>query len=284
MHDHARLLIHCPDQHGLVAAVSNFLYHQNANVTDAQQHATAPEGGHFFMRMAFVIEGLARRQREFEAAFAKTVGERFEMRWRIAYPAQRKRVAVLVSKYDHALQELLYLHRAGDLDVDLVAVVSNHDDLRPLVEPLGIPFHHLPISKATKPAQEARIREIVGEVDLIVLARYMQILSAEFVGAYRDRIINIHHSFLPAFVGANPYRHAYERGVKLIGATAHFVTADLDEGPIIEQDVVRVSHRQEVADLMRVGREVERAVLAKAVVAFVEDRVLIYGNKTVVFE
>ena len=284
MHDHARLLIHCPDQHGLVAAVSNFLYHQDANVTDAQQHATAPEGGHFFMRMAFVIEGLAARRETFEAAFAKTVAQRFDMRWRLAYPAQRKRVAILVSKVDHALQELLYLHRAGDLDADLVAVVSNHDRLRGLVEPLGIPYHHLPITPATKPEQEAHIREVVGQVDLLVLARYMQILSPEFVAHFRDRVINIHHSFLPAFVGADPYRHAYRRGVKLIGATAHFVTADLDEGPIIEQDVVRVSHRHEVADLRRVGREVERAVLAKAVVAFVEDRVLLYGNKTVVFE
>ena len=282
--DSARLLIHCPDQHGLVAAVSNFLYHQDANVTDAQQHATAPEGGTFFMRMAFQMEDLHQRRSAFEAAFAKTVGDRFDMDWRVAYPAQRKRLAIMVSKYDHALQELLYLHRAGDLEADIACVVSNHDDLRGLVEPLGIPYHHLPFTKATKPAQEAKAIALMEGVDLVVLARYMQILSPDFVAAFRHRVINIHHSFLPAFVGANPYRHAYERGVKLIGATAHFVTAELDEGPIIEQDVVRVSHRQDVPELMRVGREVERAVLAKAVMAFVEDRVLIYGNKTVVFE
>lgn len=284
MQDQARLLIHCPDQHGLVAAVSNFLFHQDANVTDAQQHATAPEGGTFFMRMAFRIEGLAQRRELFEAAFAKTVGERFDMDWRVAYPARRKRVAVMVSKYDHALQELLFLHRSGDLGADISCVVSNHDHLRALVEPLGIPFHHLPIAKATKPQQEAQAMGLMEGVDLVVLARYMQILSADFVAAFPRRIINIHHSFLPAFVGADPYRHAYERGVKLIGATAHFVTADLDEGPIIEQDVVRVSHRHAVADLKRVGREVERAVLAKAVLASLEDRVLVYGNKTVVFD
>ena len=282
--DAARLLIHCPDQHGLVAAVSNFLFHQDANVTDAQQHATAPEGGTFFMRMAFRLEGLAQRRELFEAAFAKTVADRFDMKWRVAYPAERKRVCVMVSKYDHALQELLYLHRAGDLGADIACVISNHDDLRQLVEAAGIPYHHIPITKATKPAQEARAIELVGDVDLVVLARYMQILSPDFVAHFRDRVINIHHSFLPAFVGANPYRHAYERGVKLIGATAHFVTAELDQGPIIEQDVVRVSHRQDVPELMRLGREVERAVLAKAVLAFVEERVLIYGNKTVVFD
>ena len=280
----ARLLIHCPDQHGLVAAVSNFLYHHDANVTDAQQHATAPEGGTFFMRMTFRMDGLPHRREAFEAAFAKTVGERFDMQYRVAYPAQRKRVAIMVSKYDHALQELLFLHRSGDLDVEIVAIVSNHDDLRELVEPLGLPFHHLPVTKATKAEQEANVLALIGEVDLVVLARYMQILSSGFVDHFRHRIINIHHSFLPAFVGANPYRHAYERGVKLVGATAHFVTSDLDEGPIIEQDVVRVSHRHDVRDLMRVGREVERAVLAKAVLAYVEDRILVYGNKTVVFE
>ena len=281
---HARLLISCPDQHGLVAAVSNFLYHQDANVTDAQQHATAPEGGTFFMRMAFAIEGLASRREAFEAAFAKTVARRFDMDWRAAYPQRRKRVAILVSKYDHALLELLYHHRSGELDVEIAAIVSNHDDLRALVESFNLPFHHLPVTKTTKPAQEAAVREVIGEVDLVVLARYMQILSAEFVAAYAGRIINIHHSFLPAFVGANPYRHAYERGVKLIGATAHFVTADLDEGPIVEQDVARVSHRHGPRDLVRIGRAIERTVLAKAVQAFVEDRVLVYDNKTVVFD
>lgn len=284
MSDEARLLIHCPDQHGLVAAVSNFLFHQDANVTDAQQHATAPEGGTFFMRMAFRLEGLAQRQGLFEAAFAKTVGERFDMDYRVCYPARRKRVAVMVSRYDHALQELLYRHRSGHLGAEVTCVISNHDDLRALVEPLGIPFHHLPITKATKPEQEARAIDLMADADLVVLARYMQILSPDFVEAFPRRIINIHHSFLPAFVGADPYRHAYQRGVKLIGATAHFVTADLDEGPIIEQDVVRVSHRDGVAALKRVGREVERAVLAKAVMAFLEDRVLVYGNKTVVFD
>ena len=191
----------------------------------------------------------------------------------------------MVSRYDHALVELLWRQRSGELPVEIPFVVSNHDDLRTLVESYGIAFHHLPITKETKAEQEAQVLELFkDQVDFIVLARYMQILSADFVSQHERRIINIHHSFLPAFVGANPYKHAYERGVKLIGATAHYVTENLDQGPIIEQDVRRVSHRDGVQDLVAVGREIERAVLAKAVAAHVEDRVIPYGNKTIVFE
>ena len=284
MTDAARLLISCPDRHGLVAAVTSFLAEREANVTDAQQHATAPEGGTFFMRLAFRIDGLDANRAGFEEAFRRSVARHYEMDYRIHFLADRKRMVVLVSKYDHALLELLWRQRAGDLDVDIPLVISNHDDLRHTVEGFGIPYHHLPVTRATKPEQERRIAELVGEAEVIVLARYMQILSAGLVERLAGRVINIHHSFLPAFVGANPYRHAYNRGVKLIGATAHFVTADLDEGPIIEQDVRRVSHRHEVPHMMRIGREVERAVLAKAVEAFVDDRVLTYGNKTVVFD
>ena len=284
MRDAARLLISCPDRHGLVAAVSRFLAERDANVTDAQQHATAPEGGTFFMRLAFRLEGLDADRAGFEEAFRREVARPFGMDTRLHYAAERKRMVVLVSRYDHALLELVWRQRAGDLPVDIAAVVSNHDDLRGLVEGFGIPYHHLPVTKATKPRQEALLADVVGDAEVVVLARYMQILSADLVGRLAGRAINIHHSFLPAFVGANPYRHAYNRGVKLIGATAHFVTADLDEGPIIEQDVRRVTHRHEVPDLMRIGREVERAVLAKAVEAFVDDRVLVYGNKTVVFD
>ena len=284
MTDAARLLISCPDRHGLVAAVTSFLAERDANVTDAQQHATAPEGGTFFMRLAFRIDGLDADRAGFEEAFRQNVARHYAMDYRIHFVADRKRMVVLVSKYDHALLELLWRQRAGDLDVDIPLVISNHDDLRATVEGFGIPYHHLPVTPASKPRQEALLAEVVGDAEVVVLARYMQILSAGLVERLAGRAINIHHSFLPAFVGANPYRHAYNRGVKLIGATAHFVTADLDEGPIIEQDVRRVTHRHEVPHMMRIGREVERAVLAKAVEAFVDDRVLTYGNKTVVFD
>jgi formyltetrahydrofolate deformylase len=280
----ARLLISCPDRRGIVAAVSQFLYSHGANVLDSSQHSTDPTGGTFFMRMVFHLDGLDLGRSQLERAFRDVVAEPFAMDWRISY-ADRRRVAVLVSRYDHCLLELLWRVRSGEYDAEIPLVVSNHDDLREVSESLGVEFHHLPVTPATRRQQEERIQELLaGKVDLIVLARYMQILTPEFVACWKERIINIHHSFLPAFVGANPYRHAYERGVKLIGATAHYVTDDLDEGPIIEQDVHRVSHRESVADLARVGREVERAVLARAVAAHLDDRILVHGNKTVVFD
>ena len=281
----ARLLISCQDRPGIVAAASQFLYTHGANVLDSSQHSTDPTGGTFFMRMVFYLEDLDITRPQFERAFAEVVAKKFEMDWQITYADRVKRMGVMVSRYDHALVELLWRQRSGELPVEIPFVVSNHDDLRTLVESYGIPFHHLPITKDTKAEQEAQVLELFKDsVDFIVLARYMQVLSADFVSHYERRIINIHHSFLPAFVGANPYKHAYERGVKLIGATAHYVTENLDQGPIIEQDVRRVSHRDGVQDLVAVGREIERAVLAKAVAAHVEDRVIPYGNKTIVFE
>lgn len=281
----ARLLISCPDKPGIVAAVSQFLYTHGANVLDAAQHSTDPTGGTFFMRMVFYLEDLDVSRAQLERAFGEVVAKPFDMTWRVAYADTPKRMAVMVSKYDHALVELLWRWRSGELPVDIPFVVSNHEDLRPLVESFGISFHHLPVTKDTKAEQEARALHLFeNKIDLVVLARYMQILSADFVAPYRGRVINIHHSFLPAFVGANPYKHAYERGVKLIGATAHYVTEDLDQGPIIEQDVRRVSHRDNVQDLVKIGREIERTVLARAVAAHVEDRILVHGNKTVVFE
>ncbi len=280
----AKLLISCPDRPGIVAAVSQFLYAHGANVLDAAQHSTDPTGGEFFMRMVFYLEDLDVTRPQLERAFADVVAKPFAMNWRISYADNTKRMAVMVSKYDHCLLELLWRVRSGEFDVDIPFVVSNHEDLREMVESFGLTFHHLPVTKETKAEQEAQVLALLdGEVDFIVLARYMQILSSEFVAHYPQRILNIHHSFLPAFVGANPYKHAYERGVKLIGATAHYVTDDLDEGPIIEQDVARVSHKESAKDLVRVGREIERAVLAKAVAAHLEDRVLVFGNKTVVF-
>ncbi|HEX7021757.1 MAG TPA: formyltetrahydrofolate deformylase [Trueperaceae bacterium] len=280
----ARLLISCPDRPGIVAAVSQFLYAHGANVLDSSQHSTDPAGGTFFMRMVFHLEGLDITRPQFERAFAEVVATKFAMDWRLAYADHVKRMAVLVSRYDHCLLELLWRQRSGDLKVCIPFVISNHDDLRGVAESYGLTYRHLPITKGEKARQEAEMLELLdGQVDVIVLARYMQILSPEFVARYPARIINIHHSFLPAFVGANPYRHAYERGVKLIGATAHYVTEELDKGPIIEQDVQRVSHRESAQDLARVGRDIERAVLARAVAAHLEDRVLVFGNKTVVF-
>jgi formyltetrahydrofolate deformylase len=284
------LLISCPDRPGIVAAVSQFLYSHGANVLDSSQHSTDPTGGTFFMRMVFYLEGLDLSRPQFERAFGAVVARPFDMSWRVAYADRVKRMAVLVSRYDHCLLELLYRWRNGDYQVEIPFVLSNHDDLRELTESFGLSYHHLPVDgdkvprEAGRGAQERRVLERLEEgVDLVVLARYMQILSPAFVARYPGRIINIHHSFLPAFVGANPYKHAYERGVKLIGATAHYVTDALDEGPIIEQDVTRVSHRYSVGDLIRVGRDTERAVLARAVAAHLDDRVLVFGNKTVVF-
>lgn len=280
----ARLLISCPDRPGIVAAVSQFLYSHGANILDAQQHSADPTGGEFLMRMVFHLEDLGVTRAQFERAFAEVVARPFGMNWRVAYADQRKRMAILVSNTDHCLLELLWRVQSGEFVVEIPFVISNHDDLRGVTEAFGLPFHYLPVSKENKAEQEAQVLALLeGQVDFIVLARYMQILSAEFVSRYPAKIINIHHSFLPAFVGANPYRQAYRRGVKLIGATAHFVTDDLDEGPIIEQDVARVSHREGVKDLVQVGRGLERTVLARAVAAQLGDRVLLVGNKTVVF-
>jgi formyltetrahydrofolate deformylase len=281
----ARLLISCQDRPGIVAAVSQFLYSHGANILDSSQHSTDPTGGRFFMRMVFFLEGLDVTRSQFEKAFYDVVASKFDMSWHVSYADKRKRMAMMVSKYDHCLLELLWRWRSGELDVEIPFVVSNHENLKSLVEPFGIPYHHLPITKETKAEQEEKMLELFRDkVDFIVLARYMQILSSAVIAQYPAQIINIHHSFLPAFVGANPYKHAYERGVKLIGATGHYVTEELDQGPIIEQDVSRVSHRDNVQDLIAVGRDIERSVLARAVAAHVEDRVIAYGNKTVVFE
>lgn len=281
----ARLLVTCPDAPGIVAAVSGFLRNHGANITALDQHSTDPEGGRFFLRAEFTTPHLDLASDALEAAFARVVAEPFGMDWRILYTAQRPRVALMVSKFDHALLEILWLWRRGELECEIPLVVSNHDDLRSEVERFGVPYHHIPVTKETKPEAEATTLALFDEagVDLVVLARYMQILSPEFVARYPNRILNIHHSFLPAFIGANPYRQAFRRGVKVIGATAHYVTDDLDEGPILEQGVARVSHRQSVADLKRLGQTLERDVLARALRWHLEGRVLVHGNKTVVF-
>jgi formyltetrahydrofolate deformylase len=279
------MLLSCPDRPGIVAAVSQFLFSQGANIVRSDQHTTDPSGGTFFMRVEFDLDDLAARRAGLERAFAP-VAERLRMHWRLSADRPRKRVAVFVSREGHCLLELLWRQDAGELPADIVAVVSNHPDLRRTAEVHGVPFHHVPVEAGRKAEAEAAQQELLEQagVDLVVLARYMQILSPAFVERYAGRIINIHHSFLPAFVGPEPYRQAFARGVKIIGATAHYVTAELDAGPIIEQDVLRVTHRDNPQDMRRVGRQIERAVLARAVTWHLEDRVLLHGNRTVVFQ
>lgn len=279
----ARLLITCEDRSGIVQAVSSYLYHQGANITALDQYATAAQGGRYFMRVEFELDNLATRQEAFIETFQKNVADKYTMQWRLSCVRDIKKVGILVSKVDHALLELLWRHARGSLPCEITHVISNHEDLRESVENFGIPFTVIPVNKDNKAEAYAQINELMQGNDLLVLARYMQILSEEFVAQWEMKIINIHHSFLPAFVGANPYKQAYEKGVKLIGATAHYVTADLDQGPIIEQGVERVSHNYNVEQLRELGEDVERNVLARAVKWHLEDRIIVDGNKTVVF-
>ncbi len=284
MEHSGRLVITCPDGPGIVAAVSEFLFRHGANIVQSDQYSTDPEGGTFFMRMAFRLEKLDLPLGELERAFADEVAARFAMDWRLHDAAEPKRVAIMVSREDHCLLDLLWRWRRGELEMDVGLVISNHPDLAETVATLGIPFEHVPVTADTKPEAEARQLELLaGRFDLVVLARYMQILSGGFLDALGAPAINIHHSFLPAFAGAAPYQRARERGVKLIGATAHYVTEVLDAGPIIEQDVIRVTHRDDVCALERLGRDIERSVLSRAVRWHCEDRVLAHGERTVVF-
>jgi formyltetrahydrofolate deformylase len=280
----ARLLISCADRPGIVAAVSRFLFEHGANILDADQHSTDPAGGMFFMRMAFHLDGLDLGRAELEGAFAAQVAEPFAMEWSIAYATDRKRVAILVSREEHCLLDLLWRWRSGELDADVGLVLSNHRAVEDDAARFGVPFVHVPVTPETKAqAEAAMLEQLAGRFDLVVLARYMQVLSSDFLAGVGAPIVNIHHSFLSAFAGADPYRRAIERGVKIIGATAHYVTEELDAGPIIEQDVVRVSHRDDLGALVRLGRDVERTVLARAVQRHLEDRVLVHENRTVVF-
>jgi formyltetrahydrofolate deformylase len=275
------LLLACPDQPGLIAAVSGFLADAGRNIVDADQHSSRE--GRFFMRMAFEPAPEEERE-ELYSRFALEIAEPLRMEHRFAESGARRRVALMVSREDHCLSDLLWRWRSGELGAEVVAVVSNHPDHAAQVESLGLPYHHLPVEPDGREAAEERVLELLGgQIDLLVLARYMQILSAGFLERLGAPAINIHHSFLPAFVGADPYARAHERGVKLIGATAHYVTEELDAGPIIDQDVTRVSHRDEVDDLMGIGRDVERLVLARAVKAHLDDRVLLDGDRTIVF-
>jgi formyltetrahydrofolate deformylase len=276
----SRLLLACPDRPGLIAAVSGFLAEAGLNIVDADQHSS--DEGRFFMRMAFEAPQEAERA-ELHRRFEQEVASPFQMEHRFSESSERRRVAIMVSREDHCLSDLLWRWRSGELGAEVTAVVSNHPEHAGQVEQLGLPFHHVPVEPARRGEAEESVLGLIGAVDLLVLARYMQILSAEFLERLDAPAINIHHSFLPAFVGADPYGRAHERGVKLIGATAHYVTEELDAGPIIDQDVTRVSHRDEVVDLERIGRDIERLVLSRAVKAHLEDRVLLDGARTIVF-
>ncbi|WP_166241214.1 formyltetrahydrofolate deformylase [Paenibacillus turpanensis] len=282
--DRARMLISCPDRPGIVASVSRFLAEHGANIVQSDQYTMDPSGGMFFIRIEFDLEGLEAKLPQLKQDFSG-VAQPFEMSWEIYRSNQKKRVAIFVSKEDHCLLELLWQWQAGDLYMDIAMVIGNHPEMAEVVEPFGVPFHYVPVTPETKAEAERRQIALVqsADVDLIVLARYMQIVSPYFIEKYENRMINIHHSFLPAFVGGKPYAQAYGRGVKIIGATGHYVTDELDGGPIIEQDVQRVSHRDDVDDLKRIGRHIERVVLARAVSWHLEDRILVHQNKTVVF-
>lgn len=280
----ATLLISCPDQKGLVAAIADFLLRHNANILHADQHQDA-ELKLFLMRVEWDLAGFDLDASGFDTAFW-SIAEKFQMHWRLALSATRPKLAIFVSKYDHCLADLLYRHQARELHCDIPLIIGNHADTRWMAEAYGIPFQHVEVTKDVK--REAERDQLAclrhHHIDFIVLARYMQVLSPEFIRHYPNRIINIHHSFLPAFHGARPYHRAFERGVKLIGATSHYVTDSLDDGPIIEQDVARISHRDQIEDLVQKGADLEKIVLSRAVRWHVDNRVLVYANKTVVFD
>jgi formyltetrahydrofolate deformylase len=279
----ARLLVSCPDREGIVALVSTALRDAGANIISSDQYSSDPYGGSFSLRMEFYIPDPDERFGPLEERLA-AIGSELGLDYSLVDSRRPKRVALFVSRYDHCLLDLLWRWRRRELDMDVVAVVSNHPDLQEEVARFGVPYHHIPVTKETKvEAEQAQLDLLSGEVELVVMARYMQVLSANFLNRIGAPVINIHHSFLPAFAGAGPYARAHARGVKLIGATAHYATEDLDEGPIIEQDVVRVNHREDAVSLERIGADVERLVLARAVAWHLQDRILLQGHRTIVF-
>ena len=285
MRTSAVLLISCSDQKGLVAAVSDFIFRHGGNILHTDEHTDA-ESAWFLMRVEFDPVGFDLALSDFTREF-QPIAQKFDMEWRLAPPRERKKMAIMVSKYDHCLVDLLYRHKIGELNCDIPLILSNHADNQPIADFYQVPFLVVPVSKENRREAELKQMALLREhnIDFTVLARYMQVLSNDFVASFPHRIINIHHSFLPAFVGAKPYHQAFQRGVKLIGATSHYVTEVLDDGPIIEQDVVRISHRDSVEDLIQKGRDLEKAVLSRAVRGHIDDRVLLYGNrKTVVFD
>jgi formyltetrahydrofolate deformylase len=280
----AILLLSCPDRRGLVAKISNFIFNYNGNIVHADQH-TSKRKKIFFMRIEWEMEGFSLGRNEIPAAFAP-LAEQFEMKWKLHFTDYMPRIAVFVSQHLHCLNDLILRQRMGEFKAEIPLVISNHLDARESVEQFGLKFFHFPITEANKAKQEKLEIELLQEskIDIVLLARYMQILTAKFLKAYPDKIINIHHSFLPAFAGGNPYQQAYDRGVKIIGATGHYVTENLDEGPIIAQDVIKISHRDSIADIQMKSKDLERIVLARAMRLHLENRILVYGSKTVVFE
>src|SRR5215831_1324664 len=285
MHNSAILLVSCPDRIGVVASIAEFIYRHNGNILFADEHGDK-ESNLFLMRVEFDPANFDFDLAEFPQHFSQ-IAKQFEMSWRLAHSSDRPRVAILVSKFDHCLQDLLYRHQSGELKCEIPLIISNHPDNQRIADFYHVPYVVVPVTKDNKRAAELQQLSLIRghRCDLVVLARYMQVLSTEFTGAIgTQNLINIHHSFLPAFIGSKPYHQAFKRGVKLIGATAHYVTQVLDDGPIIEQDVVRISHRDTVEELIEKGRDLEKVVLSRAVRWHVENRVLLYGNKTVVFQ
>ncbi len=280
----AILIIQCPDQKGIVAAVSQFLYSYNGNILEVDQHVDG-EMGMFFMRASWELDSFGLKKEDIKTQFQTEVGEKFSMQFNLHFNFPKPRMAIFVSKLSHCLFDILGRHHSGQLAVDIPLVISNHEDLKPIVAAFGIPFYTIPVTAATKASAEGQQMELMKShaIDFVVLARYMQIISPEFIRFFPNRIINIHHSFLPAFVGAKPYHAAYERGVKIIGATAHYVTEELDAGPIIEQEVARVRHHNTVPELVQIGQDVEKMVLSKAIKFHIERKVLAFKNKTVIF-
>jgi formyltetrahydrofolate deformylase len=280
----AILLLSCPDQKGLVANVSDFIFRHNGNIVHADQHTSLPEKM-FFMRIEWELDGFAIPRAEIATVFNPLAG-RFQMEWEIHFSDYIPRMALFVSQHVHCLYDLILRQRMNEFKAEIPLVISNHLELKSLVEQLGLPFYHFPITSQNKAEQEKKESKLLKEcgIDFIVLARYMQILTHPFVDRYRNRVINIHHSFLPAFAGVKPYQQAYDRGVKVIGATSHYVTEQLDEGPIIAQDVITISHRDSVEDILLKGKDLERMVLARAVKLHLENKILVFGSKTIVFE
>ncbi len=279
----AILLFTCPDQEGIVAKISQFIYNGGGNIIDLDEHVNQNQK-FFSIRVVWSMKNFSIPASQLHDAF-DVIGKEFNAHWRIEFSESKLRLAIFVSKYDHCLQEILWRYKMNEFDVEIPLIISNHPDLQELAEVNGIPFHVFPITKENKQKQEAREIALMKEnnIDLIVLARYMQVLTPEFIQEYQNKIINIHHSFLPGFIGGNPYRQAYERGVKIIGATSHYVTEELDEGPIIEQDIMRITHKDTIKDLIRKGRDLERTVLARALLYKAEHRILVDGKRTIVF-
>lgn len=283
--DTAVLLIHCPDKMGIVRAVTDFLYENNGNIVYLDQH-TDHSCERFFMRIAWQIDDFQINRDKIGEYFDTLIGRKFQMTWSLHFSNQKKRAAIFVTKLSHCLYDILYRCHSKEWDMEIPLIISNHETLKPIAAQFDIPFYHFPMSKATKAEQEAKQLKLLAEheIDLVVLARYMQIISGDFIGHYSHKIINIHHSFLPAFVGAKPYHAAHERGVKIIGATSHYVTEDLDAGPIIEQGITHVTHKENTADFVRKGKDIEKIVLSNAIAKDLAHKILVYDNRTVVFD